>query len=65
MFTIMHIFASHKGCPKTGAHFLWDGFVMSSVRIPTKRMYSVVHYLFTEHPRTFVCQTDLALQLVL
>ncbi len=54
-----------KGCPKTGIRFSPDGFVTPPIGIPTKRMYSVVHYLSNKHPRTSVHQLDLELPQIL
>ncbi len=42
-----------------------DGLVTPSIGIPTKRMYSVVHYLSNKHPQMSVRQTELELQPVL
>ncbi len=44
--------------------FSLDGLVTPSIGIPTKCMYSVVHYLSNTHPRTSVHWIDLKLQLI-
>ncbi len=41
------------------------GLITPSIGIPTKRMYSVVHYVPNKYPWRSVCQIDLELQLVL
>ncbi len=42
-----------------------DGLMTPSIRILTKRTYSVVYYLSNKHPQISVRQIDLELQLVL
>ncbi len=41
-----------------------DEFVTSSIGIPTKCTYSVVHYLSNKQPWTFLCQINLKLSVV-
>ncbi len=54
-----------QGLSQNWSSFSLDRLVTPSIGIPTKCMYSVVHYLSNKHLRMSVCQINLELQLVL